>query len=250
MNGRNSLVDNIELSGAIDNISGDHNWAGIRFDGGATGNHIVRNSFFHDNDNGFLGGAATDAVLVEGSKFEHLGRDGFAHGMYMGVGQKFILRNSVVTSNKNDGHLVKTRALANTIECNMIAGLNGQNSYAVDVPQGGDTVIRNNVIQNGPNANNRNAFVDYQEEGAVNPISNLSVHDNTLINDTPMAYFFWLPRSPNLVGWANNLLVGGGTPFNPGGSSTTGVTQKTRADAGLPPYDGTLASLPAAPFCN
>ena len=248
--GHNILIDNLELSDVSDPGTADRNWAGVRIEAGMGNDIIIRNSYFHDSDNGILGATIdTGTLVVENSKFEHLGRVGYAHGMYISPVGKFVLRNSVVLSNHDDGHLVKTRALSSLIECNLIAGLDGFNSYAVDMPQGGDNMLRNNVIQNGPNASNRNAFVNFAEENRDNPIQSLTLQNNVLINDKPMAAFIWDVGTPTFNNWAGNIFIGPGVPFN-GNAPSAGFTQTTRAAVGLPSYNGSLTSLPAAPFCN
>jgi hypothetical protein len=71
--GKNIVVENIEFSGAA--ISPDHNAAGIRAEGRGL---IVRDCFFHDNQNGILT-AADDSgeILIECSEFA---RNGFGDG--------------------------------------------------------------------------------------------------------------------------------------------------------------------------
>ena len=101
-------------------------------------------------------------------------RAGFAHGMYLGTSvDLFVIRNSIVRSNHDDGHLVKSRAKQNIIECNTIAGLNGLNSFAIDLPQGGDATVRNNVIEQGPMINNSSNFmINFAEENTSNVLAN------------------------------------------------------------------------------
>lgn len=254
IHGANYLIDNIELSGAVDNLGdGDDNWAGIRlYDATNVINTIVRNVYFHDSDEGILGNYNTNSiVVVENSRFERLGRDGYAHGMYIGSVQQFVLRNSIVSSNHADGHLVKTRALQSVIECNTLAGLDGYNSFALDMPQGGDETIRYNVMENGPNVNNTSRIVSYKEESPTNPVLSLSFHDNYVINDANASSFFNINASPTMSGWANNIFVGSGSPFSGANSGPAGsfVQDLTRAAAGLSAYDGTLATLPATSYC-
>jgi hypothetical protein len=136
------LIENLELYDAVDPTTNDKNWACVRLDSVATARNLkLRHCWLHDADDGVLGNntsTAPNVVVFEDSLFEQLGRDGYAHGMYLGTAvDLFVLRNSVVRSNHSDGHLVKSRALKNIIECNTIAGLEGVNSYGVDLPQGG-----------------------------------------------------------------------------------------------------------------
>ena len=52
------------------------------------------------------------------------------------------------------GHEIKSRALNTTITNSRIYDLNGTASYSIDLPNGGNAVIQNNVIQQGPSSHN------------------------------------------------------------------------------------------------
>ncbi|MEY4509670.1 MAG: hypothetical protein RLZZ450_1792 [Pseudomonadota bacterium] len=78
--GRDTTVDNVELSGSH---VPDKNGAGIRQEGR---NLTVKRSYFHDNENGILGGADAESVyVVEDSEFANNGAgDGQSHNLYIG----------------------------------------------------------------------------------------------------------------------------------------------------------------------
>jgi len=251
------LIDNLELYDAVDPTTNDKNWACIRFDSAAGARNLkVRNCWLHDADDGLLGNntsTAPNVVVVEDTLFEKLGRDGYAHGMYLGTAvDLFVLRNSVVRSNHSDGHLVKSRALRNIIECNTIASLEGVNSYGVDLPQGGDATLRDNVIEAGPHlSNSGNFMVNFAEENGNNAPHKLVLTNNWLINDYTVAGKVNLALPADTTGWANNRYVGAGSA--PVLTNYTGPTAftgfATRAAASLAAYDMTVASLPAPPRC-
>lgn len=216
----------------------------------------MRNCWLHDADNGLLGNnisTAPNVVVMEDSLFERLGRDGYAHGMYVGTAvDLFVLRNSVVRSNRSDGHLVKSRALKNIIECNSIASLEGVSSYGIDLPQGGDATLRDNVLQAGPRlSNSGNFMVNFAEENGNNAPHKLVLTNNKFINDHAAQGKVNLALGADTSGWSGNLYVGvGGAPLlvnYVGPTSFTGFA--TRAAAGLPNYDMTMATLPTAPRC-
>jgi hypothetical protein len=251
------LFENLELADAVDPGT-DLNWAGIRLDSTATAGDLkVRHCFIHDADNGILGNdlaLSPNTVVVEDSTFENLGRAGYAHGMYLGTAvDLFVLRNSVVHHNHDDGHLVKSRARRSVIECNTIAALDGPSSYAVDLPQGGDATVRDNVIEQGPAISNGGDFmIDFAEENGNNAPHSLVVQRNQFIDDYPGRAQINIARTPAATdGWAQNVYVG------PGGSlkltnyagPDSFTNHADRASAGLPPYDGGLGSLPVAPRC-
>ena len=66
VNGNNFTAENIEFSGST---VPDGNGAGIRTD--TSGYLVVRNCYFHDNQNGILGGV--DSMLIERCTFDHNG---------------------------------------------------------------------------------------------------------------------------------------------------------------------------------
>src|SRR5690606_15270205 len=83
ISGNNTLVENIEFFGCRDPKQIDQNWAGIRQEG--IGLH-VRNCYFHDNDNGILGGGGAESdIIIEYSEFAYNGfGDGYSHNLYIG----------------------------------------------------------------------------------------------------------------------------------------------------------------------
>ena len=192
--GKSLLIDNIEFSGA--DVS-DNNGAGIRYDGG--GEVIVRNSYFHDNENGILFTPSVAkynrdevSLLIEYSKFSKNGySDGKSHNFYIQDIGKFTFRYNISESSKV-GHLVKTRAKQNFILYNRLTQLDGTGSYEIDISNGGETYIIGNIIQQGAKSENR-GIVAYAGEGpgAVPAVGNLSRQmklyfiNNTIINDHP-----------------------------------------------------------------
>src|SRR5450432_1944974 len=64
--GANTTVENLELSGAK---VPDMNGAGIRQEGAGL---VVRNCYFHDNEDGILSGGGGD-IVIEGSEFANNG---------------------------------------------------------------------------------------------------------------------------------------------------------------------------------
>ena len=64
------------------------------------------------------------------------------------------------------GHEIKSRALSTTITNSRIYDLNGTASYSIDLPNGGNAVIQNNVIEQGPLSQNPHIII-YGEEGTT-----------------------------------------------------------------------------------
>ena len=206
--GNDTKVENIEFTGAE---VADHNGAGIRQEGV---NLTVRGCYFHDNQEGILAGDnPTSEILIETSEFARNGySDGKSHNMYINHVKKFTLQFSY-SHDSIEGHLVKSRALENHILYNRITGEGGIGSYEIDIPDGGRTYIIGNLIHQGPNTHN-SAIIAYKEETATNnPLFDLFVVNNTVINERPQGGTF-----VNVVGAAtppavlrNNIFVGPGT---------------------------------------
>ncbi len=251
--GNNTLIENLELHDSVDPTTDDENWACVRMDEPNAYNLKLRDCWLHDADDGFLGtnqAPAHNTVVFENTRFEKLGRAGYAHGMYLGTAvDVFVLRTSVVRDNHDDGHLVKSRAKQNIIECNTIASLNGENSYAIDLPQGGNATVRNNVVEQGPNINNGgNFFIQFGEENDNNAPHSLSVSNTKFINDygNRRGQINVARPATAIVGWSGNTYVGNAEGMEldvDAGASFT--VFPTRAAANLPAYDGTMNSLPA-----
>lgn len=209
--GINFTAENIEFSGAT---VPDQNGAGIRAEGAGT--FTVRNCYFHDNENGILGGDGNSAVLIEYSTFDHNGfGDGFSHNMYIGPAQSFTLRYSY-THRAIIGHDVKTRAATNSILYNRIMDeSDGSASYEVDVPDGGRTFLIGNVIEQGPNTDN-SVIVAYAAESARNGVLELYAINNTIVNNRSAGGNFFSLRSGTTAVIRNNILYGPGTTWSGG----------------------------------
>jgi len=201
--GNDTVVENIEFS----EISvPDENGAGIRHDGW---NLVVCNGYFHDSEEGILGGAGD--VLVEYSEFDNNGfGDGFSHNMYILDAERFTLRHSY-THHARIGHNVKSRARENYILYNRIMDeATGTSSYAVDIPNGGLTYLIGNLMQQGPNTDN-SAIVNYGTEGlSGGRTHNLYLANNTLVDDYG-GTFVQAAGGTSLARLINNLFVGSGT---------------------------------------
>ena len=196
------VVDSIEFSQAK---VPDRNGAGIRAEGtGLT----VRRSWFHDNENGILGGKGH--VRVDDSRFERNGYgDGLSHNLYISNCDTFTLERSW-TRLARVGHEVKSRAKVNVIVGNWIGNESeGTASYEIDLPNGGNALVSGNVIQQGARTEN-SAMVSYGAEGLTNPGKTLVLSHNTLVNDRSAGTFVRIASGATGV-VRNNLFAGAGT---------------------------------------
>jgi hypothetical protein len=204
--GADTTIEGIEFSGAK---VPHRNGAGIRLEGpGLT----VRNSYFHDNENGILTGPHLESdIVIEHSEFARNGfGDGQSHNLYVGTVRSFTLRYSYV-HRALVGHNVKSRAIKNYITYNRIMDEHdGRASYAIDLPDGGLAFVMGNLIQQGP-ANDNRTMVAYGAEGYKNPLNELYFVSNTVVNDDPHGGRFFLIRAgADAARIVNNLFAGPG----------------------------------------
>jgi len=202
--GSNIKVENVEFSNAAVD---DKNGAGIRAEGA---NLTVCNSYFHDNENGILGGFGT--VLIEYSEFAFNGgcvpTFGCSHNLYIANIDKLVFQYNY-SHHANIGHLLKSRAKENHILYNRLTGETGTASYEVDIPDGGLTYLIGNLIQQGTLTDN-STMVSYAAESAGNPVQQLYAVNNTLVNENGAGTFMAI-RAGSTAQVTNNLFAGPGT---------------------------------------
>src|SRR5262245_9131411 len=204
--GAGYTIEGIEFSGAK---VPDRNGAGIRLEGpGLT----VRNSYFHDNENGILTSNSTESdIVIEHSEFARNGfGDGQSHNLYIATVRSFTLRYSY-SHHAVVGHNVKSRAIKNYILYNRIADeQDGRASLAIDLPDGGLSFVMGNLIQQGPENDNR-TIVGYGIEGYKNLLNELYFVSNTVVNDDPKGgRFVYIRSGADAVRLINNLFAGPG----------------------------------------
>ena len=86
-------------------------------------------------------------------------------------------------------------------------GVAGTASYEVDIPDGGSVILRNNMIEKGPNAGNQTA-VSIGEESNNNPTTDVLIGDNTFINDSSAPATFVRNMTPTVAQLTNNVIHG------------------------------------------
>lgn len=210
----------------------------------------IKNIICLNSEDGFLGATAADGKLtVEDSVFEGHGRDGRAHGVYINGGGEAILRNVKILAS-DDGHLLKTGASSMLVENSVIAALGGNSGAAINAYGGGKLTVRNSVLQLGPNAQNNN-FLSYADEPSrivAGGVHAINIENNWIIYDDAKRCCRWLFNSRSnildQISVRDNKFVGGITPVKAMVNMSANKEFKDRAAAGLPPYDGTLSSIP------
>ncbi|GAB6260897.1 right-handed parallel beta-helix repeat-containing protein [Photobacterium sp. 53610] len=148
VDGDDVRIENIECSQVT---VPDQNGACVRQQGRDL---VLSRVFFHDSEQGILSAPGTGNLTIEHSRFERLGKAGRAHAVYSN-NDSLTIRYSRFHSSKDEGHEIKSRAQRTLIEYSEIASINGDDSRLVDTPNGGELVIRNSVLEQGPNSSNR-----------------------------------------------------------------------------------------------
>ena len=138
------------------------------------------------------------------------------------------------------------------IEDNIIAGLESRDSHAIDIPNGGDIVIRRNILQKGPNSSN-SQMIGLGLEGNLHSVNRAAITENIIIFDQNRPEWIdrvneYLPIAPprgtvvsSKIGGAvivkDNVIISAreilaGAEINPAQNQTFA----TRSQAGLPPF--------------
>jgi hypothetical protein len=203
--GKRVRIENLEFRGARVR---DRNGAGIRVENGP---FTVSECTFADNENGILAGNL-DAVeiSIEDSTFEGNGHpDGLAHNLYVGTVARLDVTGCLFARSRV-GHLLKSRARTNAIRYSRLSGEDGNSSYELEFPVGGDTLVLGNLIQQGPSSEN-STIVSYGAEGYRWPENRLELAFNTVINDRPSdGTFLRVAKGASRVLLLNNLWIGKG----------------------------------------
>lgn len=204
----NTIINNIEFTGAS---VPDKNGAGIRLEGR---NLTIRNSYFHDNQDGILTQEANSGnILIEYSEFASNGAgDGKSHNIYINAADSFTFRYST-SHDARLGHLLKSRATVTNILYDFIYdGANANSSYELDFPNAGTVNVVGSVVAQGPHSPNRN-IISFGEEGAgQNKTQQLNMINNTIVNRQSSGTFVnvasWISVPAQIM---NNIFAGAGT---------------------------------------
>ncbi len=193
-------ISHLEIHGAA--RPGPHpNGAAILFESG-NGLLSIADSWIHHNEDGLLAGSTAPGspatgmrVAITRSEFSSNGapvgslyaENGHDHNIYVGYIASLSVTDSYIHSAFSQGHEIKSRAFATTIANNRIfdlspgvAGALGS-SYLIDVPDGGEVLIENNLLEKGALSVNRFA-IHFGGEG-THPRNSLRVCGNTLVNN-------------------------------------------------------------------
>ncbi len=208
VSGSNITIDNIEFRGAT---VPDQNGAGIRAEHG--GELRILNSGFYDNENGLLAASGNgSSITIESSEFARNGRgDGFTHNLYVNQIDRLTV-NSSYFHEARIGHNLKSRARESILQNSyFMDGPTGTSSYLAEFPNGGRVVLKGNMFQKGPNADNVNAIA-FGLEGLSNPTTTLELVHNTVVITRSGGSFLAVAPGTSSVRLTANLFAGTGSP--------------------------------------
>ena len=234
-------IKNLSFSGVAiaDSLGG--NGAGIRYEGGQM---VLSNTAFIGNQNGIMGNPViaglTNTITIDHSVFSGNGSGtGLTHNLYIGAVDSLTVTNSIF-QNSVIGHEFKSRAHVNNIENNIFSdGPTGTASYSIDLPNGGVAVIKNNLIERGPMAQQIN-MIHFGGEGIPYAGSSLTVTGNSFVNDRTSATVGVLNHTTISVNITGNKFTGIATAQLVKGPAT--VTSNTDG-SGVALPDSTLVGV-------
>jgi hypothetical protein len=206
------LVENVEMSGTrVPGFAG----AAIRAEGGKL---TLRNVHFHDHQMGILtSNNGRGELAIIDSEFDHnivdyerYGKLG--HNIYVGQIARFELRGSYI-HDAVIGHQVKSRARSNTIVGNRIVDGDGGSSYLIDLAEGGEATVRDNVLRKSERADN-NAAISFAPEANREAPGMLFVAGNRFTAEGGQQAVFVRNFSTTVEAvLSNNVLRGNVTPL-------------------------------------
>jgi len=182
----------------------DNNGVCVRLEGkGITLNNV----YFHHAQGGLLGSNKGGDIIIENSRFEHLGDGAFFHGIYTLSPSRLFIKNSYFLNNRNGGHEIKSRSIHTEITNSVIASSQSRDSRLIDIPNGGVLIVKDNILIEGPYSENHD-LLSWGVEGIVHLEEKVVIEGNTIISDKNRARLISLERKPNVLRIEGNIVVG------------------------------------------
>jgi hypothetical protein len=236
--GNNLTINNIECR---DITVRDGNGACVRQEGvNLTLNHV----FFHSSQEGVLETASQAGMIrIVNSRFERLGYNGQAHGVYTNKASVYI-EQSLFIAAKNQGHAIKVRGKKLTIDKSIIVSLSADDSRLIDMSNGGELLVVNSLLGQGPNSVN-GQVIGYGLEGMSHQLNTIKLIDNVVyLERLGSNYLLTLPKEERTITLIqkNNRVIG---EDNSHYTDPTNTYFSDRIELGLPLYP----KLPKS-FCN
>ena len=196
------------------------------------GRHLELNHvYFHDSQTGLLAGKNAGLIAINDSRFEKLGKNGQAHGIYTNGGELYIT-NSLFIAAKSQGHEIKSRSSKTIIKNSIIASLSSIDSRLIDISQGGELKITNSILQQGPFTSNGD-MIGFGLESMPYQKNSIELSDNTFILERN-GHNVLIHKKSELTKLTatNNVIIAKENIQLPGFN----LYYKTREKAGFQPY--------------
>lgn len=227
--GNHLTINNIECR---DIAVRDGNGACVRHEGvNLTLNHV----FFHSSQQGVLETARQAGVIkIVNSRFEQLGFNGQAHGIYTNKASLYV-EQSLFIATKKQGHAIKVRGKKLTIEKSVIVSLSSDDSRLIDMSNGGELLVVNSLLGQGPNSVN-GQMIGYGLEGMSHQRNTINLIDNVIyLERLGSNYLLALPKEDQAIRLIqhNNMVIG---EDNSQYKAVTNTYFSDRAELGLPLY--------------
>lgn len=160
----------------------DQNGAGIRQEGRDLTIEGVR---FINNQDGILSGQQGGFVIVRNSVFEQNGAclKSCAHALYMGNVDLLRVEHSRFFDTKRGHHIKSGAVRTEVLDCDIEDGPDGTASYEIDIPGGGDLLVRNTTMVKGPRAENHKYAITIAEDGQSQRTNQILIENNTFRNE-------------------------------------------------------------------
>ncbi len=244
-------ADGVTLEGiAVQDVSNGDNHALLRLE---RPNATLRNLVSRRNDSHLMSSGVKGGTLtIEGGVFVDargcVENPGQTHGFYLGYHDRVLARGFDLRRTHGEGHNFKSRAWDTLVEDALIAMQDAAGSRSFDYAMGGNNVIRNSVIQHGPNGNLDIIGFGHETGGKSDvrpaPSHRLTVEGTTIICDRPSCVL--LTRKAGLdaaITFRNSVFVGVKVPREYDGGGNRYFA--TREAAGFPPYPNVSLSMRA-----
>jgi Right handed beta helix region len=185
----------------------DGNGAGIRGEGKDL---MVDGVRFINNQNGILSGTIGGSMVVRNSVFDRNGAcdSACAHGLYVGNLDLLQVERTRFIGTKQ-GHHIKSRARRTEVTgCTIEDGQDGTASYEVEMPNGGAVLVRGNVIEKGPRAENHAGAIVIGAEGVTQKTGEITIENNSFRNDGAWRTVFVINQTATEAMLRGNQLSG------------------------------------------
>ncbi|MGE4045405.1 MAG: right-handed parallel beta-helix repeat-containing protein [Acetobacteraceae bacterium] len=196
----------------------DGNGAGIRMQ---ANNLTVEKVRFVNNENGILvNNGLTGHLTIRDSTFVRNGscERSCSHGLYVSSIDLLRIENTTFTETKRAHHIKSRAKRTEIINSTIQDGPTGTASYLIELPNGGDALIRGNRLDKGPKAENTSSAIMIGAEGVTQRTREILLENNTFRNLGTYDTYFVINLTAAEVEMKGNTLSGRVRPLKGDGA--------------------------------